>query len=231
MDEAIADPGFMEMLYSLAKDSCELESLVNDLETSFEALYPPPHCSKQYSSINLKYTNVIARIDSAIMQSQRILSKIDDTTVSPIISAYSSGFTSSAHSRSPSTPQFNSNTHDKMFNVFLSNDLPQVSMPYPPLCGSVPLPHDTPVPVGSFVASKLNNEWTLCYVLAMEENGYRICDAESDSTSSITVDRNNVIPLPTSLPDRNIKAVEFPPKNARTFAVSREQWLVDICFL
>ena len=60
----------------------------------------------------------------------------------------------------------------------------------------------------------------------MEENGYRICDAESDSTSSITVDRGSIIPLPTSLPDRNIKAVEFPPKTRvlSLFPESNDSW-------
>jgi hypothetical protein len=98
-----------------------------------------------------------------------------------------------------------------MLDLFLNRQLPLANAPYPPLCGAVPLPPGSVLPLATFVAANLGEGWTLCYIVEEIKGGYMICDAESeDSEAPVSVRSDLVLPLPVTLPaEKKSKACEF----------------------
>ena len=210
-EEVISDPEALELLQSLAQDSCELAGLIDDLRTSFDGLFPPPHCAQQFAGLKEKYTTVVSRLDAAIRQCQKGIAVFEGEPASPWMSAISSAATSGLPSRSPSIAYFHIQTpHVRVLDTFLRQELPRVGLPYPPLCGAIPAPNDYILPVSSFVAARVEEQWTLCYVIGINENSYELCDADpNEDAPTFTVSHETVIPLPTSLPDRRTKYAEY----------------------
>jgi SAGA-associated factor 29 len=226
MARDVDSEAILALLRDLAQDSCDLELLVNDLTAAFDGLYPPPHCVHQFSGISAKYMSVVSRLDNAINQSQKIMALFEGDPGSAAISTVPSALPSAAPSRSPSVFQMPMTPASRMVDYFMLRELPRRGMPYPPLCGALPQEKGEILPLLSFVASKIGADWVLCYIASCDDTGYLICDAESDSSaSSIHTGFNQVIPLPTSLPDRRCRAAEFPVKT-RVLALwpEKESW-------
>lgn len=210
-EEERCSPELLDLLQALAQDSCELDGLINSLQTAFDSLYPPPHCAQQFSGINAKYTNVVSRIDAAIRQCQRGIAMIEGEPTSPLISAITSAASSALPSRSPSVAQFSA-PPPTIAESFFEQELPRYGLPFPPLCGSIPLEDGTVLPVSAFVAAEYDGHWTLCRVVSVDENTYQLRDADTgEEAAPFTAKYGDVIPLPTSLPDRPTKFAEYAP--------------------
>jgi len=192
-DDTPVAPDVLAMLRSLAQDSCDLDPLVTDLQASFDELDPLGPCGPQSSAIDAKYRGVVKRLDSAIRMGQRCLSLLGGG--SPPIS----GAPSALPSRSPSVAYMQPPVSG-VFDGFLTRELPLVGIPYPPLCGPLPLRPGQRLPLGAFVASRVDELWALCFVVAADDLGYMLCDAEGESLASFRVGCGDAIPLPTSLP-------------------------------
>ena len=202
-------PELMDLLQALAQDSCEIDGLISDLQMAFDSLYPPPHCAQQFSGINAKYTDVVSRIDAAIRQCQRGIAMIEGEPTSPLISAITSAASSALPSRSPSVAQFPTPSAS-VTESFFEQDLPHYGLPFPPLCGAVPLEPGCVLPVSSFVAAMVDDHWTLCRIVAVDDTTYDLRDAVSSEDSNVyTAKHSDVIPLPTSLPDRRTRFAEY----------------------
>jgi hypothetical protein len=200
-DAVIDDPELRATLRSLGQDSCDIEPVLSDFNAALDGRLPPPFCSQQMGAVSAKYQMVITRLDSAIRQTQKLISVIEGASSGP------------SRARTPAAAP-----SAGMFDCFFSRDLPIVGLPYPPLCGSRPPDPRTPLLLGSFVASRLNQFWALCYVIAQAGEGYLVCDAEGDPGTAFHADLTYIVPLPTSLPDRQTKATEFPA-GARVLAL------------
>ena len=211
-EEVISSPEALELLQSVAQDSCELDGLIDDLRTAFDGLYPPPHCAQQFAGLKTKYTTVVSRLDAAIRQCQKGIAMFEGEPASPLMSAMSSAATSGLPSRSPSVAYFHIQTPPTpILDTFLKQQLPKVGLPYPPLCGAIPALDNCILPVSSYVAARVDEQWTLCYVLGVDEDSYELCDVDpSETVSNFSVKHSDVIPLPTCLPDRRTKFAEYP---------------------
>lgn len=213
MSDLVQDsPELLEILQSLADDSCDLDTRMSELEAALENLIPT-HVGQQQSSVQAKYTNIVGRLDSAIRKCHHALAMIEGEPESTFSSAVSSAGNSQAPSRSPSLPNMvlgPAPTH-KAFDDFLARQLPTVGLPFPPLCGALPPKGNTPLPLSSFVCAKDEEQWTLCYIVSYSGDKYMICDAESETGTAWEVDSKEVYPLPTSLPNRRTKYAEYPP--------------------
>lgn len=204
-------PELLEVLQSLADDSCDLDTRMNELEATLESLIPT-HVGQQQSSVQAKYTNIVGRLDSAIRKCHHALAMIEGEPESAFASAFSSATNSAGPSRSPSLPNMvlgPATTH-RAFDDFLDRQLPTVGLPFPPLCGALPPKDNTKLPLSSFVCAKAGEEWTLCYIVSYNNDKYMICDAESETGAAWEVDASEVYPLPTSLPNRRTKYAEYP---------------------
>ena len=97
---------------------------------------------------------------------------------------------------------------------FQNGKQPLVPVPYPALCGAMPLPRDQIIPRGSFACVPQDGGYILAYVLWFdpETNSYHVCDAEpqGDSVVEFVVPADQVLPLPTSSPARRSKATTHP---------------------
>jgi hypothetical protein len=211
-DAVIDDAELLAMLRCLGQDSCDIEPLLCDFNAAVDGRLPPPFCSQQLSSVSAKYQSVIARLDSAIRQTQQLISVIEGASSSP------------SRVRTPAAPPPQFVPSAGMFDCFLSRELPVVGLPYPPLCGSRPPDPDSRLPLGAFVAVRLSQFWALCYVIAQDGDGYLVCDAESHPGTGFHADLAVIVPLPTSLPDKKTKATEFAA-GARVLALWPEDGL------
>jgi SAGA-associated factor 29 len=203
MDEEILDdPEVLALLELIVKETAELDPLADDLTAAFDSAYPPPHCAKQLPAIHAKYTNVIARIDSLLAQSDRVLAMLE---APPLFSA--------APSRAPSMAQLPipsiSVGSPHMIDYFLSRRIPRVGLPYPPLCGALPADGNNPLPIGSFVAAEINSMWSLCYIVGIEGTDFLLADVDPESYGTFKMAFDAVLPLPTSLPKSLTTWTEF----------------------
>lgn len=111
------------------------------------------------------------------------------------------------------------------FLDFIELKLPQVTNPYPFLCGALPWPADKIVPNNSYVCVPCDEQYILAIILCFdpETYTYRVTDAAPDSDVEVfSVPADKVIPLPTSLPARRNKLVTFPHK-AHVLALWKEE--------
>jgi hypothetical protein len=103
-----------------------------------------------------------------------------------------------------------------------------VGPPYPALCGSIPLTVPLGLQQGTFVAAKINDDWTVCYITGSDSLGhYLVCDAdtEGESIPPVSIHPNNVVALPTMLPrDKKTRLCEYP-YGKRVFALWPEKGL------
>ncbi|KAK8886103.1 hypothetical protein M9Y10_041563 [Tritrichomonas musculus] len=117
----------------------------------------------------------------------------------------------------------------KKFAEFIELKLPQVTGPYPPLCGALRWPPDKIVPNNSYVCVPYGDQYILAIILCFdpETYSYKVTDAEPDTAVDSDVEifdvsADKVIPLPTSLPVRRNKRVTFPHK-AKVLALWKDE--------
>lgn len=111
------------------------------------------------------------------------------------------------------------------FSEFIDLKLPQVTTPYPHLCGAIPWPSDKIIPNDSYVCVPCNDQYILAIILCFdpETYTYKVTDAAPEAEVEIfDVTADKVIPLPTSLPVRRNKLVTFPHK-ARVLALWKDE--------
>ena len=191
-----------DLIKSIASDSFELDSSVEQLDLILKKYLSLPIDDLQFHSIGVKVEDVLHRIDHEISQTNKansMISKNDSNIVAK-----------------PLNPALLlPSKHRKMFDYFLNKELEIASMPYPPLCGAIPHDENKMLPIGSFVAATSPGgveEYILCYVQGYSDSKYIIADVmEADQSVNFQIDRSKVIPMPTSLPDRKTKATEYPP--------------------
>jgi hypothetical protein len=201
MDEGVIDdPAVVSLLHALARDSYDLQSVVDDFTSSLDA--SAAHSSDDLMAIAAKYTHLMARFDSATRQCESLLAAVGSAPPAP-----------GPAPAPPPVPHTRFVPPMRMLDVFLARAVPLAAPPYPPLCGALPLAPGAPLPLASFVAAKIEADWTLCYIAAEDPEGYLICDAESlgDDAATTRVRPEMVAPLPTFLPDRKCPECEFAP--------------------
>lgn len=207
-DEPLDNPDVLAALRGIAQDSCDIDPLISELLGGSDGENGSPEkYGRHFSASTTKYTTVIARIDTILRQCKHLMAEIDSDATSGQIS----GMSSAGHSAMPSRPSsvaYIPPSSIQIFENFLARELPRVGVPYPPLCGAVPIPKDDALAVGSFVAAHVSDMWTLCYIIRIDATGYMICDAESDASTAFHADREGLIPLPTSLPARRTRFAE-----------------------
>lgn len=109
-------------------------------------------------------------------------------------------------------------------NVFFCEAQPILPSPYPPLCGALPFPDDEIIPRGSFACAVNPNiplgddgHYFLAYVFGFdpEKLCYHVCDAdpELEEPAIIEVSRDELVPMPTSVPARRGKMTSYPLKS------------------
>jgi SAGA-associated factor 29 len=196
-DEILTDPEIRSILATLAQESYDLEPLVDDLTASFQNLYPAPHCALQLPRISAKYTQAIARIDSLILQSDRALSLLESPQ------------SASAPSARGPIPIPSITAQD----YFFTRQLPLVGLPYPPLCGNIPADPSRPLDVGAFVAALIGEDYSLCHIVAVDGNRLLLSDVDPSNPTQFESTADQVLPLPTSLPNRLTETTEFPPQS------------------
>jgi len=201
MENEEGDQEIIESLRAIAKDSSEIEQLVSDLNSSFESTFFSNR-NQHYSSVKGKYALIISKIDRIIRQSQQsiIMTKGCDENKEipqPIIKI------------EPETPEIRMHRPHEMFELFVTRELPINSFPYPPLCGATPPNLQVSLQIDDFVAAKLENDYVLCYIAGITGNSYTIVDCDTDKPSPISLPKESVIPLPTSIPDRSNSYVEY----------------------
>lgn len=102
----------------------------------------------------------------------------------------------------------------KLYNNFMSSELPTVYSPYTPLCGAYPLPPDQAIPLESFVCIAHEDMYILACVIGFdpETSEYTVVDADPENTDiqPIVVPNDKIIALPTCYPHRRAKANTHP---------------------
>lgn len=89
-----------------------------------------------------------------------------------------------------------------------SPELKIISSPYTPLCGALPLETGKIIPNDSFVCLKVQSDYILAVVLGYNPDTlqYSVCDAfPVDTVTKINVKASDVVPLPTSVPEKRTK--------------------------
>ena len=215
---------FREEIKTISKTVSDLEPLLADLDSSFDstALELKPQI---FSSLSAKYANVMGQVERIIRMSQHVLSKTDEsyhpsrphTPIALPLSRQNSQQISILKTPSPTddqteNPQREVSIHRpcEMFDLFTSRDMPVSHLPYPSLCGALPLKQGESVPVDGFVAAVLESEYVLCYVADVKDDKYIIVDADADEPVLHERKKEDCIPLPTSVPDRSLSTLEYP---------------------
>lgn len=104
------------------------------------------------------------------------------------------------------------------FNKWVSQKLPVMSQPFAPLCGAMEFSRDRIVPPHSYACAPVDSEFFLVYVIGFDPETlcYHCCDADPDpigpKLSDIIVPMKDLIPMPTSVPDKHVKGTYFPVK-------------------
>ncbi|KAK8838695.1 hypothetical protein M9Y10_032734 [Tritrichomonas musculus] len=187
----------LNLIRAIAEQSCALDSDITQINLMLEHYLSLPINDLRFSSINSKMTDIMERIDQEINQTKHAISIIQNDPSCQSITANSALMVSKKHR--------------KMFEDYVNRDLEVVSMPYPPLCGAIPPIPNYILPVGSFVAAKVESEYILCYVQGVLENQYIIADATlADPSINFKINQDEVIPMPTTLPDIKTKGTEYP---------------------
>ncbi|OHS97136.1 hypothetical protein TRFO_36719 [Tritrichomonas foetus] len=187
----------LQFIQELADNSCELDNSVNQVNSILANYLSLPIDDLQFSSLDSKFTDIMSQIDHEIHKTEQAISMIKHQGDIPSIETSATSMLSSKHR--------------KMFDFLLTKELEIVSMPYPPLCGAIPQNEDELLPIGSFVAAKVENDFIVCYVQGIQDTKYIIADATLDQAVGFPVEQNEVIPMPTTLPDRKTKITEYPP--------------------
>lgn len=212
----------VEVAKGLSKTLTELQPLVADLNVSCDPMYLELR-PQNFVSLSAKYTAAIGDLDKIIRESQKALAISErgfylsrpqtPNQQNEIISKTSQNTLTverSSSNRKKSTLGNQVHKPHEMFEFFKNRKLPISYLPYPGLCGCLPLEEDKEIPVDSFVASKLDDEPVLCYVIGQKEGKYLVVDADSQEPVIVEKDRSECFPLPTSLPDRSTTQVEYP---------------------
>jgi hypothetical protein len=222
MDESvITDPAILNPLHELARDSYDLEALVADFTSSTHVKAGASYSPDDLLAIAAKYATVMSHLDRTLRQSESLLAAVE--AITPTTPAPLPVHVPPPVPAPPPPPPVLHRPFvlaPRMFDSFIGRQLPIVASPYPPLCGSIPLPPTMTLPLGAFVAARLSDDWTLCYVAAEDAGGYLVCDADSDSEAPTLFPfrASAVLPLPTSLPDRKGRGCEFD-RGARVLAL------------
>lgn len=207
----IDDVAFFNLIQKISNGATDLEPLVKELTADFDAI-AYSHNIQHQSMLQSNYTIVLQKIDQLIKKSQELINITEKNTQNtesiPVQNIQTPNKTS--------TEQYNDNRINSllkqskfMFEHFISREIPTSGLPYPPLCGSIPATSDYTFEIGDFVAAKFDEDYLLSYIIGFEDDNYIICDADNDNPQKKTVSRNDFIPLPKSLPDRNIPHAEF----------------------
>lgn len=212
-----------EIVKSLSKTLTDLQPLVADINASFDSMYLELR-QQNYVALSAKYTAAMSNLDKIIRESQKLLSISENAyhlsrPQTPIQQAEikTRVFQNSLKVEHKSSEKKNDyspyqiyNQHE-MFEIFKTRKLPISYIPYPDLCGCLPLGDGKEIPVGSFIASKLDDEDpVLCYVVDEKDGKYLVVDADSQEPTIIEKEKSECFPLPTSLPDRSTTQVEYP---------------------
>ena len=224
MNEDEKNFDFREEIKIISKTVSDLEPLLADLDSSFDstALELKPQI---FSSLSAKYANVIGQVDRIIRLSQNVLTKTDEsyhpsrphTPIAYPISRQNSQQLSILRTPSPADDQNENSQREisihrprEMFDLFTSREMPISHLPYPSLCGALPLKKGESVPIDGFVAAILDTEYVLCYVADEREDTYLIVDADADEPVLFERKKEECIPLPTSVPDSSLSTLEYP---------------------
>lgn len=187
----------IELIQKIANDSAELAPDINEIGQIFAKYLSFPMNEMLLSSMNSKVIDVLKQLDEQIDQTNQAISSIQNEV----------SFSSMLKNDS-----FLSTTkYKKMFEVYANKELEVVSMPYPPLCGAIPPIPGEPLPIGSFVAAKFDNEYILCCIHGVVDDKYIIGDVLNDPDVKSVISQSDAIPMPTTLPDMKIKGTEYPP--------------------
>ena len=204
------DQELIDVLKNIAREGCELESLVSDLNFEFDNLYGP-NKGQQYSSVNAKYSTVVGKLDKVLRQCQNALNTVENKSIAPQpmpIETIESP-DSDAPPPPPKDPPLHIHRPHHMFELFQSRELPVCDSPYPPLCGNIPPDENERIPIDAFVASKLEADYVLCYIAGYSGDDYMICDADADDPKPIRKNKHELIQLPTSLPRVKSSKLEY----------------------
>ena len=136
-NENILLPEQLNHIKNIADSSCDLDSEISQINLVLEQYLSHPINDLQFSSINSKIRDIMRKIDQEIHQTKQAISMIqNDSNTMPM---------------TVNSALMISKKHRKMFEDYVNRDLEVVSMPYPPLCGSIPPIPNQPLPIGSFV--------------------------------------------------------------------------------
>ena len=219
--EDITIEELLELVQNTSIDSVDLEPLVLELNLSFESFFVS-NKTQYFSTITSKYASLMNKIDKIIRQSQNIISQIEG-----------SNFLVEEKPKMKNEPiimesKTNIQCHPphEMFELFVSRELPIVEEPYPPLCGSISIDFNDKLGIDSFVAAKLDKDYVLCYICGYEEEKYYIVDADTDHPVPILMNRDLLIPLPTTLPEKYSSKVEYSigTKVLSLYSSGDEEW-------
>lgn len=195
-NEDILSPEHLNFIQDIANQSCELDNDITQINLVLEQFLSLPINDLRFSTIDSKITDIMEKIDKEIHQTERAISMLQNKSNFQPLTSNSALMISK---------------NRKMFEDYVNRDLEVVSMPYPPLCGAIPSIPGQPLPVGSFVAAKVESDYILCYVQGVLQDKYIIADATlADPSINFEIDQSEVIPMPTSLPDIKTKGTEYP---------------------
>ena len=190
-------PEHLNFIQNIASQSCKLDEDINQANLDLEQFLSLPINDLRFSTINSKITDIMKQIDQEIHQTEQAISMIKNQTNFQQMTSNSALMASKKHRR--------------MFEDYVNRELEVVSMPYPPLCGAIPAIPGQHLPVGSFVAAKVESDFILCYVQGVLKDKYIIADATlADTSINFEIDQKEVIPMPTSLPEITTTATEYP---------------------